>query len=144
MVKIPCRLNLQVDHRFLTDGKDKKDLSDFNPEPQIDHPGTEKVGNGVLGLEYGFDPGAAGLISHLEKVEDLKAEPAVTGGFEDILRLVLLPFTAPEPDRESNINPMIMLVSISIPVDDIIILYAKRKPGANRGIEMHPEVFIVW
>lgn len=25
MVKIPCRLNPQVDHRFLTDGKDKKD-----------------------------------------------------------------------------------------------------------------------
>src|SRR5687768_15203728 len=131
MVKIPCRLNLQVDHRFLTDGKDKKDLLELHPEPQIDPPGTEKVGDGILRLEDGFDPGAASLISNLEKVEYFKAEPAVTGGFENTFWLVLLPFTAPKPDGEAYINPVIRLVSIRIPVDDIIVFYAKWKPGTN-------------
>ena len=99
MVKIPCRLNPQVDHRFLTDGKDKitwqRKYLKFKSDLQIQPPGAQKIGNGILGFENGFYPGPAGFIPDLQKIEYLKANPTIPRHFEYTPGVLSLPWAAP-------------------------------------------------
>ena len=47
----------------------------LRPPPQIDSAGGEVVGDGVLLVEDGFDPGAGGFVLHVHQVEDFQADP---------------------------------------------------------------------
>jgi hypothetical protein len=104
MVKIPCRLPSRVNHRFLTDGKDtwnfliSNESLKFEPEFKINPTGAQVVGDGVLLLENGLDPGSAGFISDLKEVEYLNTHPAIAGHLENALRLICFPLTAPKSE----------------------------------------------
>jgi hypothetical protein len=51
--------------------------SKVHPKTEVQTPRSEVVGNGVLLRKNGFDPGIAGLILHLHKVENFQAKPAL-------------------------------------------------------------------
>ena len=102
---------------------------EFKAELEVDPAGGQVIGDGVLLLEDGLDPGTAGFIADLEEVEYLYAHPAVAGHAEKTLWPGLLPETAPESERKADIDPVIGFITVWIAVDDIVSLNAEGKPG---------------
>ena len=53
------------------------------------------VGDGVLLVEDGFDPGAGGFVLHVHQVEDLKADPGAFGESKGVFGLFGQPAFVP-------------------------------------------------
>ena len=104
---------------------------EFKAKLQVYPSGSQVIGDGVLLLEDGLDPGAAGFVADLEEVKYLDTHPAVACHTEKALWPGLLPETAPQSERKADIDPVIRFIPIRIAIDDIIAFNAEGKSGAN-------------
>ena len=102
---------------------------EFKAKLQVYPSGSQVIGDGVLLLEDGLDPGTAGFVADLEEVKYFYAHPAVACHAEKTLWPGLLPETAPESERKADIDPVIGFITVWIAVDDIVSLNAEGKTG---------------
>ena len=63
------------------------------------------VGNGVLLVEDGFDPGAGGFVLHVHQVEYLQADPGTFGEAERGFGLFVQPAFVPDFQGKNQCLP---------------------------------------
>ena len=89
------------------------------------------VGDGVLLIEDGFDPGAGGFVLHVHQVEYLQADPGTFGEAERVFGLFGQPAFVPDFQGKANVCPVVGLEAVGIAVHPVVVTEAKGQARSD-------------